>query len=676
MAVPAVAGAQQCPEANPSYTDACGPTFVLPPWGDGGGWTDPSKYSTIQLADVNGDGKDELIARNDQGLEIFWFDTTVGQWRPQADADGVQQVLTDFRSPLPTEAIRRPGPTPSTTRRSRPPTSMASRARRSWLASGTACASTSTRHRRAAGARRRHVAADRDGRAVHRRRRLRQRRAVLDDPGRAASRRGAGALFARQHSTSFARPADPCSSRWDGSGVDGDGLPHDMGLLLRLHRSELLAAVVLPDAADRRSRSAGSLRNPPPTTAPRSSAAPALGRDVGHRRSRAMELLNEDYDFTPDGLPPFGDAGTTPAILDCPFSAGGATGPGSGDCVGSSPSYYETLQAADVDGVPGDELIARASDGLRVRKWEPGSSGGSWDALPTLTALAARAAASRRAMWGSIRTGDIDGDGKQEVLALDGTALQAWSYDRTAKAWSRLQPSTALALTGNWMTQPEYYSTIQTGDVDGDGNDDVVARGPFGIRTWFYDRRRTGGWERYLPDGYPALPHGHGTAGHREAERVRRAERARPAEGRHHLGQAPRRVDGGDPAGPDDACRPARRPAQGARRQLPGGESDEPTRRRSTPRVCRRPGAPGTTRTSGRRSSTRCSARPTSPSRWSATSAISRRSARACSSPRADRCRRSAPTCSSPARPAPPRTSTCRASSPASPGSPRRSPVW
>ena len=36
---------------------------------------------------------------------------------------------------------------------------------------------------------------------------------------------------------------------------------------------------------------------------------------------------------------------------------------GSSDCVGSSPSYYETLQAADVDGVAGDELLrAPATD--------------------------------------------------------------------------------------------------------------------------------------------------------------------------------------------------------------------------------------------------------------------------------------------------------------------------
>jgi hypothetical protein len=95
--------AAACPSANPSYFDACGPTFTTPMWGDAAGWTDPSKYSTIQLADVNGDGKDELLGRGDAGIEIWTFDTSVGQWRPQLNANALPQVLTDFHSPHPTD---------------------------------------------------------------------------------------------------------------------------------------------------------------------------------------------------------------------------------------------------------------------------------------------------------------------------------------------------------------------------------------------------------------------------------------------------------------------------------------------------------------------------------------------------------------------------------------------
>ena len=299
------------------------------------------------------------------------------------------------------------------------------------------------------------------------------------------------------------------------------------------------------------------------------------------------------------------------------------------ECFDQSPSYYETLQTANIDGSPGDELLGRLDDGLRVKSFDaldnpdtvddgdlqylfgwnqtsaPGAINGTessstngsalyrnggdanvievigpvgpdlgkftltygdpanvqhvvvdqsapqprdqqvlftavdpngmstfaidagpgtavidalktytfsnaaWSSLPKLTDLAGTSAAwaSTPGRWGSIRTGDIDGDGKDEVLALDGQGLQAWSYNPTTKAWSKLQPSTPLALASDpWLTHPEYYSTIQTGDVDGDGHDDVVARGPAGIRTWFYNRRSTGGWERYLPEGYPDFP--------------------------------------------------------------------------------------------------------------------------------------------------------------------------
>ena len=201
---------------------------------------------------------------------------------------------------------------------------------------------------------------------------------------------------------------------------------------------------------------------------------------------------------------PFADEADAPNP-DCPFSTGGASGPGSGDCVGSSPSYYETLQAADIDGLEGDEVFARASDGLRVRKWVSGANCPPLcgvQSLPTLTALAGAPSALQPGQWGSIQTGDLDADGKQEVLALDGKGLQAWSYDPAGTAWRQWQPSTPLALGSDpWLSHPEYYSTLQTGDVDGDGRDDVIARGPYGIRTWFYDRRGTGGWERYRPDG-------------------------------------------------------------------------------------------------------------------------------------------------------------------------------
>src|SRR5271154_1935123 len=55
LAVSASARAANCALADFSYDGICGPEFESPAWGDAAGWTDPSKYSTIQLADITGD---------------------------------------------------------------------------------------------------------------------------------------------------------------------------------------------------------------------------------------------------------------------------------------------------------------------------------------------------------------------------------------------------------------------------------------------------------------------------------------------------------------------------------------------------------------------------------------------------------------------------------------------
>ena len=51
------------------------------------------------------------------------------------------------------------------------------------------------------------------------------------------------------------------------------------------------------------------------------------------------------------------------------------------------------------------------------------------DALPTLTALGGAASSVQPGAWGSIRTGDINGDQRDEVLALDANGLEAYYYD-------------------------------------------------------------------------------------------------------------------------------------------------------------------------------------------------------------------------------------------------------
>ena len=491
LAAPSTAAGQACPSADTSYTGNCGPTFTVPSWGDAGGWTDPSKYSTIQLGDVNGDGRDELIGRNDVGLEIFRFDTTLGQWRPQVDANGLPQVLEDFASPAP--------PQEST------PCSW----RNPWYYTTIKTGDVDGQPgeeivaRFCDGMRVFKYSAPAGGQSIDG---GAWKRISTAGPYSDADDYGSPSLYPTIHLAQL-RSGDPAILF-----ARERSKPGDPSLAFYAFDPACLGA---PSCWDERSDAISGFSDQEcgqPAcyldleTADASPWSEDQLADIVGRNKFGLSAFSGDpfVGWTRVG----GSAGVAGSFADvassdCPFSSSGASGPGSSDCLGSSPSYYETLRGANVDGVQGDELIARASDGLRVRSLGPeaGFSPGA-----TLTALAGAASTIQPGRWGSIRTGDIDEDGRQEVLALDGTGLQAWSYDWNDRVWNRLQPSTPLALAADpWLSRPEYYSTLQTGDVDGDGRDDVLARGPFGIRTWFYDRRGTGGWERYLPEGYPAF---------------------------------------------------------------------------------------------------------------------------------------------------------------------------
>ena len=219
------AAADGCPSTDDGYTSNCGPTFAVPSWTDAGGWSDPSQYSTIQLADFNGDGRDELLGRSDAGLEIYRFDTTLGQWRPQVDASGVPQLLSEFTSFLPSsESIPPTRTRRSSIRRSRPPTSTDSPARRSSPASRTGCTSTSTPRPRAATA---STAAAGAGsrRPVRRRRRVRRRLALLDDRGRAVQAgRSTTAVRAQAQQWLPGRATRVLQVGWRSVGQGGDAI--------------------------------------------------------------------------------------------------------------------------------------------------------------------------------------------------------------------------------------------------------------------------------------------------------------------------------------------------------------------------------------------------------------------------------------------------------------------
>jgi hypothetical protein len=620
---PSVAAADTCPsQVDTSYTGNCGPWFAVPNWTDAGGWDDPAKYATIQLADVNGDGSDELIGRADDGVEIFWFDTTFGQWRPQVDSNGNRQALTDFATPPPWEASDPHSPAQpqyySTVQAAdidgQPGAEILAR----FWDGMRAYKYTPPQGKQIDGGSWAKIGtggpfSDSDGYgepSLY----LTIKAADMDGDGKAelVSRTSAGvAVYG-----------------WTGSGWATDGpqvtdplFGGDCADAPCYYAFQPFAALAGPGLTGY----GNWLLTRPGGRAPANQqGVQILRKSFGGGFAEAQPFARSPQD------PWAGPFNSQSGWSDC------VPGAGNTECFDQSPSYYETLRAADIDGQPGDELLGRLDDGLHVKRHDPyapnpftiddaeqrpswswygawkhesnvpgaidgtetsstgsnaifqwsdaaddyvqiigpkgpdlgtfsltrldpgggtytisqyapqrteqqvlwtgvttghvalritpesgttvidafrtGTFDGQWSSLATLDVLSgigsALNAQNLNGFWGSIRTGDIDGDGKDEVLHLfgEGNGLLAWSYDPRSNAWSTLPADPPLALGDEpWLSHPEYYSTIQVGDVDGDGRDDVIARGPSGIRTWFYDRRGSGGWERYLPEGYPAF---------------------------------------------------------------------------------------------------------------------------------------------------------------------------
>lgn len=495
MPAPSLAAQEACPVATPSYTGNCGPTFALPAWGDGAGWNDPSKYSTIQLADINGDGKDELIARNDQGLEIYWFDTTVGQWRPQVDAHGVQQVLTDFASPVPDQKPATDWTKPqyySTIQtvhlNGSPRASILAR-----FADGIRVYSFTP----GPGG-----SIDGGSWSLVSKSDLFSDAAGWNQPQYYSTIHTASINFDRNSGT-----VDPTTdligrspSGWVGYSWTGSGWSPLSSTPSGPQSFYADSNCGTPSCYQVFGLSTSNYEFNPSQHANMMVTRTSRGLDFLYHDSGGWRAAGESAWWEPQAGGLFSDLH---GGSDCPF-------PGTNDCLGSSPSYYETLGVANFDGTGSDDVYARAADGLRVYEYNFWSGLGQ---IPTLSALSGTPANIEPGEWGSIRTGDILGNGRDQVLAIDNSGLESWSYSNISNTWSKLPGSIDLQAEP-WLTHPEYYSTIRVGDVDGSGRDAVVARGPFGIRTWFYCSGGTSpvpgcaslqgkaGWTSYLPDGY------------------------------------------------------------------------------------------------------------------------------------------------------------------------------
>jgi hypothetical protein len=143
----------------------------------------------------------------------------------------------------------------------------------------------------------------------------------------------------------------------------------------------------------------------------------------------------------------------------------------------SKPASWFSATAADMNLDGKMDIIAGADNGVHVYLGD-GGAGGSIVWTESSTGLPAIGG-----FWKSA-VGDIDHDGKPDIVCADRTnGIKAW----TGNGLSGPSALWADAYTGTGLPETQSYASVDLGDVNNDGNLDVVSTAYYsgnGVRVW------------------------------------------------------------------------------------------------------------------------------------------------------------------------------------------------
>jgi hypothetical protein len=168
------------------------------------------------------------------------------------------------------------------------------------------------------------------------------------------------------------------------------------------------------------------------------------------------------------------------------------------------PQYYSTIQCADVLSIGQMGILARGPNGVQ---WWTYDYSGNFDPSPSLAAWSDANGWNQPQYYSTIQlaaTGLGDTVEKTPGLTLMGrgpNGMEVWKFSLGENAWVQLPFNPVMTDADGW-DQPQYYSTIQFVDINGDGNQEMVARGPQGLQAWTYQQNADGSYSFVsLPDG-------------------------------------------------------------------------------------------------------------------------------------------------------------------------------
>ena len=137
-------------------------------------------------------------------------------------------------------------------------------------------------------------------------------------------------------------------------------------------------------------------------------------------------------------------------------------------------AYASTIQLVDVDGDGKSDVCGRASSGV-VCELSTGTGFGAPVAGPAWSDAAGWDAPM---YYATIVFPDLNGDGARDLCGRGPSGMTCALSTPTGAVTEF--PGPAWSDAEGW-NEPRYYGTIGTGDIDGDGKDDLCARGATGV---------------------------------------------------------------------------------------------------------------------------------------------------------------------------------------------------
>ncbi|MFO0682342.1 MAG: VCBS repeat domain-containing M23 family metallopeptidase [Sandaracinus sp.] len=138
--------------------------------------------------------------------------------------------------------------------------------------------------------------------------------------------------------------------------------------------------------------------------------------------------------------------------------------------------HHGSLRFGDLDGDGRDDVCARDANGVVCWISEGERFGDAWLGPRWSDAAGFDAVAC----WGTLRLADVDGDGRDDVCARTPTGF--FCARSLGRSFGALLAGPAMQ--GEAWLRADGYGTIRMGDVDGDGREDLCAREDEHARCW------------------------------------------------------------------------------------------------------------------------------------------------------------------------------------------------